>query len=79
MNDFLLNTDSRNIQRYDKGKDKFGKYGIFELPEGAIVRHHSEEWIKELLRDYTPLEYARVTFTTMNGHTSNGFYFIGRK
>ena len=79
INDFLLNTDSRNMERYNSGKRKFGKYGVFELPEGAVVRHHSEEWIKELLRDYATLEYERIVFTTMNGHASNGFYYIGKK
>src|SRR5690606_18842005 len=32
--DFLLNKDERNIDRYQKYKNKYGKYGIFELSEG---------------------------------------------
>ncbi len=78
VNDFLLNTDERNRARYEKFKDKYGEYGVFELPEGAVCRHHDEKWIKELLGGFAELEYSRLTFTTMNGHTSNGFYFIGR-
>ena len=77
VNDFLLNTDERNIARYEKFKDKYGEYGVFELPEGAVCRHHDEEHIKKLLRDFAELEYSRLTFTTMNGHKSKGFYFIG--
>lgn len=79
VNDFLLNTDERNLTRYKKFKEKYDAYGVFELPEGAIVRHHSEEWVHALLSDFTTLEYERLTFTTMNGNPSNGFYFIGRK
>ena len=78
VNDFLLNADERNTARYEKFKDKYGAYGIFELPECAICRHHDERWIKELLHCFRELEYSCLTFTTMNGHKSNVFYFIGR-
>ena len=79
VNDFLLNSDDRNTERYEKYKNEFGVYGAFELPEGAILRHHSEKWIKELLKDFSVLNYEHIIFTTMNGHKPNGFYFIGAK
>ena len=79
VNDFLLNSDERNLTRYAKYQEKLGVYGAFELEEGAAVRHHVENWIRELLGGFTCLEYEHLTFTTMNGHTSNGFYFIGEK
>lgn len=77
VNDFLLNTDERNLSRYEKFKEIYGTYGVFELPEGAVCRHHDEAWIKHLLNSFSELEYSHLTFTTMNGHKSNGFYFIG--
>ena len=77
VNDFLLNTDARNLSRYEKFKEVYGVYGVFELPEGAVCRHHDEAWIEDLLKDFSQLEYKHLTFTTMNGHQSNGFYFIG--
>ncbi|MCD8369707.1 MAG: class I SAM-dependent methyltransferase, partial [Clostridiales bacterium] len=79
VNDFLLNTDERNVSRYKKYKDTYGVYGVFELSEGAVCRHHSEEWVRELLGDFSELEYQNLIFTTMNGHKSNGFYFIGAR
>lgn len=79
VNDFLLNTDKRNLSRYEQFKDIYGVYGVFELPEGAVCRHHDEAWIRQLLKDFAELEYSRVTRTTMNGHKSNGFYFLGQK
>lgn len=79
VNDFLLNTDERNLSRYRKFQETFGVYGVFELPEGAVCRHHDERWIKQLLKDFTEQKYGHLTFTTMNGHTSNGFYFIGTR
>lgn len=77
VNDFLLNSDERNLSRYEKFKETYGIYGVFELPEGAVLRHHDEKWIKLLLKDFSEQESKRLTFTTMNGHKSNGFYFIG--
>lgn len=79
INDFLLNTDERNITRYQKFAAKYGTYGVFELPEGAICRHHSKSWLKELLSPFKTQKYEPLTFTTMNGNTSNGFYYIGQK
>lgn len=79
VNDFLLNTDERNLTRYAKYEKIYGNYGVFALPEGAVCRHHRESWIKQLLASFTQLEYSPLTFTTMNGNKSNGFYYIGKK
>lgn len=78
VNDFLLNHDERNQKRYHEYEARYGVYGTFELPEGAILRHHDENWLRELLADFQQLEYSELTFTTMNGHQSRGFCYIGR-
>ncbi|MBQ6478986.1 MAG: class I SAM-dependent methyltransferase [Erysipelotrichaceae bacterium] len=79
VNDYLLNNNERNIERYRKYEKEFGVYGAFELPEGATCRHHTEEHIRELFRDFETKEYGHVIYTTMNGHQSPGFSYIGRK
>ena len=79
VNDFLLNEDKRNLARYEKYAEKYGTYGVFELPEGAVLRHHPEAYSKQLLSDFTELRFEHLSFTTMNGNRSNGFYYIGRK
>ncbi|MEG1973143.1 MAG: class I SAM-dependent methyltransferase [Oscillospiraceae bacterium] len=78
INDFLLNTDERNTSRYQKFADKY-TYGVFELPEGAICRHHDKKWIISLLSGFKKERFEPLTFTTMNGNKSNGFFFIGSK
>jgi hypothetical protein len=75
----LIKTDDRNLERYSGFKDKYNLYGVFELPEGALVRHHSEEHIFKLLNGFEKIIYEKVIYTTMNGNKSNGFYFIGKK
>jgi SAM-dependent methyltransferase len=79
INDYLLNTDQRNIERYNRAKDKYGVYGIFELPEGAVVRHHTQDHIFDITAGFNQLVFETIVYTTMNGNRSNGFYYIGRK
>ncbi|AKA68854.1 class I SAM-dependent methyltransferase [Clostridium scatologenes] len=79
INDFLLNSDERNLKRYKEFENKYRKYGVFELSEGAVVRHHNIKWIKELCDFFEYIALEQVTYTTMNGNRSNGFYFLGRK
>ncbi len=78
VNDFLLNDDDRNTQRYGEFSDKYGTYGVFELPEGAVVRHHTKEYLKDLLSDFEEIVFEKVVYTTMNGNRSNGCYFMGK-
>lgn len=78
INDFLLNEDNRNIKRYQLFHEKYGTYGIFELPEGVILRHHSKEWIEHITSGFEKIVLDKVIYTTMNGHKSSGFYFMGK-
>ncbi len=78
INDFLLNNDERNLKRYENFKDRY-VYGTFELPEGALVRHHTKEHILSLVKDLETVKCEEITFTTMNGNKSNGIYYFGRK
>ncbi len=79
INDFLTNDDERNRKRYTAFLDKYKKYGVFELPEGAVLRHHEEKWIELLTKDFIREEIKHTTFKTMNGNLSNGFMYVGRK
>jgi hypothetical protein len=40
ISDLWLQTDARNVQRYVCDHPKYGRYGVFDLPEGVTVRHH---------------------------------------
>jgi len=76
--DFLLNDDERNKNRYAAFAEKYGVYGVFDLPEGAILRHHEESYVKCLVRDFKTTHFAKTQFKTMNGHISNGFELLAR-
>ena len=79
INDFLVNTDERNTKRYNQFLEKYGTYGVFELPEGAVLRHHEESHVSQLTKGFVKETYKTIQFKTMNGHISNGFVFIGKK
>lgn len=79
VSDLLLNEDERNRARYERGAEVYGVYGVFELPEGVVVRHHRREWVGELTGSFVELEYEPFTVTTMNGNTSAAFQYLGRR
>lgn len=79
ISDLLINDDQRNRERYERYADSYKCYGVFELPEGVVVRHHSREWIDDLTSSFARLEYEPFAVTTMNGNVSSAFQYLGRK
>lgn len=79
LSDLLVNDDLRNRERYEQFAERFNCYGVFELPEGVVVRHHRKEWIDRLLGSFQRLENEPFIVTTMNGNTSSAFQYLGRK
>lgn len=78
LGDFLLNTDARNRNRYERFAGKYGAYGTFELPEGVVLRHHRREWIDQLTASFERLESELSEVTTMNGNRSAAFQYLLR-
>ena len=56
INDFLVNDSDMYLKRYERYKDTYSQYGIFETDDGGVFRHHSEEYLDELLSDYDCLD-----------------------
>ncbi|WP_457559501.1 class I SAM-dependent methyltransferase [Candidatus Harpocratesius sp.] len=79
MNDFLITPNIYNRERYLKFEKKYQHYGIFELPDGGVFRHHSEEEIFKLVRNFQLIIADTSTFKTMNGHLTNGIFYFGKK
>jgi 2-polyprenyl-3-methyl-5-hydroxy-6-metoxy-1,4-benzoquinol methylase len=79
VSDYLLQSDERNQKRYQEHVSEFGTYGVFRLPEGAVVRHHSRAWIESLVQAFETLDFAEVDAVTMNGHPVKALRYIGRK
>lgn len=78
VNDFLLNRDRRNLDRYQVGQEKYGIYGIFDVDDGGTLRHHDRNHMEALFSGFTTLAFEEVVYETMHGHHSNGFYAVVR-
>ena len=79
ISDYLLQEDERNLRRYQKYEKKYDTYGVFELQEGVIVRHHPVEWIKTLTSKFETIVMEDIEVLTMNGHRAKAFQYLGRK
>ena len=75
FSDFLLNKDRRNLDRYHENS---GCYGVFELSDGAVLRHHHPDHIARITSGFQTIVFENRVFPTMNGHQSNGFLYIGK-
>ncbi|MGL1863017.1 MAG: class I SAM-dependent methyltransferase [Pseudodesulfovibrio sp.] len=76
INDFLLNRDRRNLDRYKLGQEKHGIYGIFDVDDGGIMRHHDRNHMEALFFDFDIITFEEVVYDTMHGHQSQGFYSL---
>ena len=77
ISDMLLQTDLRNIARYERDEKKYGIYGVFDLNDGVTVRHHERAWIDSLLRNYEILAFDEIEAQTMNSHSAIVFQWFG--
>ncbi len=79
LSDYPLQSDVRNLDRYARDAARFGTYGIFELPEGVIVRHHDLAWLKELTRGYDLVSSQEAEVVTMNAHPARIMHMLLRR
>lgn len=79
LSDLLLQDDPRNLERYARGAERHGTYGVFETGDGAICRHHSRTHLDELLAGFEIDDEREISVATMNGHTSAGIQILARK
>jgi len=79
LSDYPLQTDARNLARYEQHAASVEAYGTFTTDDGAVVRHHPIEWFDELFKDFTRESATDVEVVTMNGNRSMGYQAIFRK
>jgi SAM-dependent methyltransferase len=68
ISDYPLQTDARNLERYEAHAQELGGYGRFRLSDGAVLRHHPRAWFDELLVDFEIGETNELEARTMNGN-----------
>jgi hypothetical protein len=58
---------------------KYGTYGVFELPEGVVLRHQEPRALEALTAGYETVALDHTVVETMNGHRASGFQWLGTK
>ena len=79
VSDYPLQTDMRNLTRYEQFKVEFGGFGRFRLPGGAVLRHHPRAWFDELLEGFRIEEAVELDAKTMNGNPARILQLWARK
>ena len=79
ISDLWLQSDARNVERYNRDQPKYGTYGVFDLPEGVTVRHHDPKWIETLTTEFDLIALDHIDVITMNGNPAKGFQWFGLK
>jgi len=78
ISDYYLQNNSTEMERYEYLNSDKNNFGVFTLKEGVVFRHHTKEWIAELLKDFTIAEEKQIVVTTMNGHKAEAFQLIAK-
>lgn len=79
ISDYYLQEERVASSRYGCYAGDPDNYGVFSLAEGATFRHHTKEWIKNLLKDFLIENETRVAVKTMNGSVAQAFQLLARK
>jgi SAM-dependent methyltransferase len=68
LSDLCLQDDRRNRDRYREFAPTYGVHGVFETGDGAVCRHHTVEWLHDLVTGFEVVASREVRVDTMNGH-----------
>jgi SAM-dependent methyltransferase len=79
ISDYYLQESTDEVKEYNSLNDDPDNYGVFSLPEGVVFRHHTKEWIKELVQDFEIVSERILPVKTMNGHIAEAFQILARK
>jgi len=79
ISDYYLQNNEVAKSRYTCFNDDRENYGVFTLPEGATLRHHTKEWIATLISNVELKEEQLIEVKTMNGNSATAFQLILKK
>jgi len=79
ISDCYLQDNEVSKSRYTYFNNDRENFGVFSLPEGATLRHHTKEWIATLVKEFTILEEMMIEVKTMNGNSADAFQMFIQK
>jgi SAM-dependent methyltransferase len=79
VSDYLLQTDARNVARYEAGAARHGAYGVWDREDGGVFRHHTREALDALMTGFDLVAEAEVETTTFSGAKVTAIQWLGRR
>lgn len=79
LSDLCLQSDQRNLARYEEFAAEYGTYGVFKTSDGAVCRHHTLAWLHHLLHDFEVTTSREITVDTMNAHPATAIQLLAAK
>ena len=79
ISDYYLQDNEISKSRYTCFNNDNENFGVFTLPEGATLRHHTKEWIATLVKDFKLVKEKLIEVKTMNGNSAKAFQIIIQK
>jgi SAM-dependent methyltransferase len=78
ISDMPLQWSARYLERYEKGLKRYGQYGVFDIADGGILRHHDLGYFTQLMEGFVCLELETHLVTTMEKNQAEAFRYVGR-
>jgi len=79
VSDFLILENDRNRARYRASHPGPLPYGVFVTEDQMQHRHHTSEWIDDLLSPFSRVAYREAAVETRRGNPGLAFEYIGEQ
>lgn len=79
LSDFLITSHPLYKEKYEKGWQEFGEWGLYTTSENLLVRHHSTKAIMNLLNNFDIQWFEQFDFKTMNQNPVRTFHCVAQK
>jgi SAM-dependent methyltransferase len=79
VSDYLLQTDARNLARYEAGAARHGVYGVWDREDGGVFRHQTRAALDALMDGFELVAEADVTTTTFSGAPATAIQRLARR
>ena len=79
LTDFLLCEHPSYEEKYSRGAQEFGKWGVYKTLENLVVCHYSSHEIMTFLCSFDIQWFEQFDFKTMNENPARTFHCIAQK
>jgi SAM-dependent methyltransferase len=79
VSDYPLQSDERNLRRYQASAARHGVYGVWDREDGGVFRHHEAAWLHRLFADFDWLKDESIQTITMGGSPSTALQILLRR